>query len=67
MLVASSNKSILLCTRLVWKPISRERERERERANLLPGRNKTEEKDNVNLLVYCLVHVVGAHIIFVIV
>jgi hypothetical protein len=30
MLVASSNKSILLCTRLVWKPISRERERERE-------------------------------------
>jgi hypothetical protein len=31
MLVASSNKSILLCTRLVWKPISRERERERER------------------------------------
>jgi hypothetical protein len=63
MLVASSNKSILLCTRLVWKPISRER----ERANLLPGRNKTEEKDNVNLLVYCLVHVVGAHIIFVIV
>jgi hypothetical protein len=31
MLVASSNKSILLCTRLVWKPISRERERKRER------------------------------------
>jgi hypothetical protein len=47
MLVASSNKSILLCTRLAWKPI--ERERERERANLLPGRNKTEETDNVNL------------------
>jgi hypothetical protein len=30
MLVASSNKSILLCTRLAWKPIERERERERE-------------------------------------